>query len=148
MYKKILVAVDGSDTGTRALKEAVRFAEGTSAKLRIVHVADDVSLNRDSKIVHTDSDLSGDHGSALDMLEEAVAAAREAGVDAESKLIKRDRMNVQIADLIAAEAETWPGDLIVVGTHGRRGVRRLLLGSVAESIARAASKPVLLVRGE
>lgn len=147
MYKKILVAVDGSDTGARALKEAVRFAGGTDAKLRIVHVVDDVSLSRDSKVVPTGSE-EGDHGSALEMLEEAVTAAKGSDVGADSKLIKRDRMNVQIADLIAAEAEAWPADLIVVGTHGRRGVRRLLLGSVAESIARAASRPVLLVRGE
>lgn len=148
MYKKILVAVDGSDTGARALQEAVRFAEGSDAKLRIVHVVDDVSLSRDAKVVHTDRDLNGDHGSALDRLEEAVAAAKGSGVEAESKLLKRDRMNVQIADLIVAEADAWPADLIVVGTHGRRGVRRLLLGSVAESIARAATRPVLLVRGE
>jgi nucleotide-binding universal stress UspA family protein len=148
MYKRIIVAVDGSETGDRALKEAVKFAGGSEAKLRIVHVVDDVSMSRDSKIIHTDRDLEEAHEAALGMLEKAVAAARESDVDAESKMLKRDKMNTQVADLIAAEAEQWPADLIVVGTHGRQGMRRLLLGSVAESIARVASKPVLLVRGE
>jgi nucleotide-binding universal stress UspA family protein len=53
-----------------------------------------------------------------------------------------------IYDSIAEEAKHWPADLIVIATHGRRGVRRLLLGSVAEGLARVASKPVLLVRSE
>lgn len=148
MYKKIIVAVDGSETGDRALKEAVKFAGGTNAKLRVVHVVDDVSMSRDSRIIHTEEDLEEAHESALGVLERAVAAAKASDVHAESKLIKRDRMNTQIADLIAADAEQWPADLIVVGSHGRQGMRRLLLGSVAESIARVASSPVLLVRGE
>jgi nucleotide-binding universal stress UspA family protein len=54
----------------------------------------------------------------------------------------------RVADVIAAEAAAWPADLIVVGTHGRRGVNRLLLGSVAEGVARVATRPVLLIRGQ
>ena len=49
--------------------------------------------------------------------------------------------------MIEHEAKRWQADLIVIGTHGRRGIRRLLLGSVAEGLTRVASKPVLLVRG-
>lgn len=148
MYKSILVAVDGSATGQQALKEAVRLAEGADVQLRIVHVVDDVSLSRDSKIVDTDSGSLIAHDSALDLLEQAVVTAREAGVAAESKLLKIDKLTLQTADVIAADAEAWPADLVVVGSHGRRGMRRLLLGSVAESVARIASMPVLLVRGE
>ena len=50
-------------------------------------------------------------------------------------------------DLIEEEANRWPADLIVIGTHGRRGIRRVFLGSVAEGLARISSKPVLLIRG-
>ena len=49
--------------------------------------------------------------------------------------------------LIEEEANRWPADLIVIGTHGRRGIRRVFLGSVAEGVARISSKPVLLIRG-
>lgn len=54
----------------------------------------------------------------------------------------------QVSDVIEEEAELWNADLIIVGTHGRRGFRRLLLGSVAESLARISTKPVLLVRAQ
>jgi nucleotide-binding universal stress UspA family protein len=148
MYKNVLVAVDGSATGQRALSEALKFAQGADAQLRIVNVVDDVSLNRDTKIVDPDSGSLSAHESALDLLERAVATAREAGASAESKLLRIDRLGLQIADVIVAEAQAWEADLVVVGTHGRQGVRRLLLGSVAESVARIASTPVLLVRGE
>ena len=52
-----------------------------------------------------------------------------------------------IYDAIEEEATEWAADLIVIGTHGRRGIRRLLLGSVAEGLTRVSSKPVLLIRG-
>ena len=52
-----------------------------------------------------------------------------------------------VYDVIEEEAAQWPADLIVIGTHGRRGIRRLLLGSVAEGLTRISSKPILLVRG-
>ena len=53
-----------------------------------------------------------------------------------------------IYDVIEEVATEWPADLIVIGTHGRSGIRRLLLGSVAEGLTRVSSKPVLLIRGE
>jgi len=84
----------------------------------------------------------------MEVLDKAAAKAKDSGIQASTKLLKVDKLKVQVADLIAAEAEDWPADLIVVGTHGRQGVRRLLLGSVAESVARVASTPVLLVRGK
>jgi nucleotide-binding universal stress UspA family protein len=52
-----------------------------------------------------------------------------------------------VYDVIEEEATRWPADLVVIGTHGRRGIRRLLLGSVAEGLTRISSRPILLVRG-
>ena len=148
MYKRILVAIDGSETGQGALDEALMVAREGGAQLRIVHVVDEVSLSRDPKVVQTEADTREQYESAMEVLEKAVGKAKEAGVEASTKLLKVDKLKVQVADLIAGEAEAWPADLIVVGTHGRRGVRRLLQGSVAESVARIASTPVLLIRGE
>ena len=71
-----------------------------------------------------------------------------AGIQSETKLIKTTQTNQRISEVIAKEAQKWPADLIVVGTHGRRGFSHFLLGSVAESIVRVATKPVLLIRGK
>jgi nucleotide-binding universal stress UspA family protein len=77
------------------------------------------------------------------VLDRAVAVARKAGVEAEAALLEGEE---RVSGLIAEEARRAKADLIVVGTHGRRGLDRLLLGSVAEGVARSASTSVLLVR--
>ncbi|HET7877050.1 MAG TPA: universal stress protein, partial [Methylomirabilota bacterium] len=76
----------------------------------------------------------------------AGARAREAGVAVEPALLESDGRRV--AAVVVDEARWWEADLIVVGTHGRRGLDRLLLGSVAEGVVRAAPVTVLLVRGK
>ena len=76
-----------------------------------------------------------------------MAKARGAGVDVDSKLIAIELYGERIYDVIEEQANQWPADLIVIGTHGRRGVRHLMLGSVAEGLIRVATKPVLLIRG-
>jgi len=147
MFKRILVAVDGSHTAELALQEAVTLAKELRAQLRVVHVVDEVSFNwpegRDfAQIKETF------RKSSRKILEKADAEMHQAGMTAETKMLEIETIGYRIADMIAAEAETWPADLIVMGTHGRRGVNRLLLGSVAESVARVAAKPVLLIRGK
>jgi len=147
MFKRILVAVDGSHTAGLALQEAVKLAKELRAQLRVVHVVDEVSLNWPE---------GGDFAeikevfrkSSRQILEKADAEMRKAGMTAETKMLEIETFGHRVADMIAAEAEAWPADLIVIGTHGRRGVNRLLLGSVAEGVARVAAKPVLLIRGK
>src|SRR6185437_10087404 len=78
-------------------------------------------------------------------LSDAAALARQEGIDAETSVRRADGRRV--SDEIVAEATSWPADLIVLGTHGRGGIERLVLGSVAEAVARTAPVPVLLVRG-
>jgi nucleotide-binding universal stress UspA family protein len=73
--------------------------------------------------------------------------AVEAAIPVETRLIEIDTMGHPIPQMIAADAEAWPADLIVICTHGRKGLSRLLLGSVAEGVVRVATKPVLLIRG-
>jgi nucleotide-binding universal stress UspA family protein len=150
MYKRILVAVDSSATAERALQEALKLAKSHGAQLRIVHVVDEVTLDWNfSEFAEVTAVQEQFRKTGRKVLDRALQQARQAGeVAVDSKLLEIEQLGNRAADLIAAEADAWPADLIVVGTHGRRGVRRLLLGSVAEGIARIASKPVLLIRGE
>ena len=147
MFKRILVAVDGSHTSELALREAIKLAGEVRAQLRIVHVVDNVNLNLSAEFPNPseiwDAMIKG--GQAI--LHKAGAAANAAGVAVESGLIEIDTLGHRIPEMIAADADAWPADLIVIGTHGRRGLSHLLLGSVAEGVVRVATKPVLLIRG-
>ena len=147
MFNRILVAIDGSHTAELALQEAIKLAKELRAQLRVVNVVDEISLNwpegGDFEEVKETFRKSG-----RKILEKADAEMRKAGMTADIKMLEIETFGHHVADTIAAEAETWPADLIVIGTHGRRGVNRLLLGSVAESVARVATKPVLLIRGK
>jgi nucleotide-binding universal stress UspA family protein len=67
-------------------------------------------------------------------------------MEAEARLLEIQTFGQRISDMIVAEAQAWPADLIVVGAHGRRGLHDVLLGSVADGVVRRASVPVLLVR--
>lgn len=145
MYKRILVAVDGSDTSNAGLRHAIRLAKNVQARLRLIHVADEVTVN-----VETAYALE-DFGSAIRragerILEKARAHAAKAGIQPETKLLEIQTLGRRISDSIVEEAGRWPADLIVVGTHGRRGFSHLFLGSVAEGVVRISATPVLLIR--
>ena len=148
MFKRILVAVDGSDTAEQALLEAINLAKEHQAQLRIVHAVDIVNLNLATEFPNpaeiTDAMIKG----GREILRKAEAVARGAGVAVETRLIEIDTLRHRIPEMIAADAEAWPADLIVICTHGRRGLSRLFLGSVAEGVVRVATKPVLLIRGK
>lgn len=147
MYKHILVAVDGSDTSNLALREAVRLAKELQALLRIVHVVEEVTLNIDAEFV-MDAYQEAMRKTGEEVLRKAESAARESGVKAETKLLEIETLGHRITDMIVEEAQSWPADLIVLGTHGRRGFNHLLMGSVAEGIVHISPKPVLLIRGK
>lgn len=145
MYQHILVPVDGSTTSDRALQEALKFAKQQGALLRLIHVMED--------ILFPDNEAYFDYAALQEvvkrnggnMLEQAKAAARQADIEAETMLL--ETTGERIASVIVAEAQRWPADLIVIGTHGRSGFNRLLFGSVAEGVVRTAQTPVLLIRG-
>jgi nucleotide-binding universal stress UspA family protein len=146
MFQRILAAYDGSDVARQALQEAIKLAKDQHAQLRIVSVVDlgplywtpvarfDVAEIEQAVIQQTQRDLS-----------DAAALARQMGIAPET--ILRRANGRRVSGEIIAEATSWPADLIVLGTHGRGGVERLVLGSVAEGVAREAPTPVLLVRG-
>jgi nucleotide-binding universal stress UspA family protein len=148
MFKSILVAIDGSEVSDAALQGAVELAHALSASLRVVHVVDEVNLSRDSEFDNLNEIVKPVKERGNEVLKSAVDTARTAGVEPESKLLELDRLHRSVADLIAHEADQWRADLVVVGSHGRRGIRRLLLGSVAEQLMRTTARPVLLIRGQ
>lgn len=148
MFKRILVAVDGSQTSDRALQEAIELAQVLQGQLRIVHAVDIVSIYMGAEFVDPTAISDAIIQSGQDILSKAAAVARQAQIPVETRLIVIDSLGHRIPEMIAADAEAWPADLIVIGTHGRRGINRLLLGSVAEGVLRVATKQVLLIRGK
>ena len=145
MFKRILVAMDGGHAAELALQEAIKLAKEFQSQLQVVHVVDEVSLNWP-----TGSDFEAAtetaQKSSREILDKADAAVRKAGMTAVTKALAIETLGHRVPDMIAAEAEAWPADVIVIGTHGGRGVHRLLIGSVAEGVMRVATKPVLLIR--
>jgi len=146
MFKRILVAVDGSSTSDQALQEAIQLAKELQAQLRIVHAVDlrDIYLSADFVDPLELSNVVTKSGQEI--LRKAQALAESTGIAVETQLLKMEAMGQRIPEMIAADAEAWPADLIVICTHGRSGLSRLLMGSVAEGVVRVATKPVLLVR--
>jgi nucleotide-binding universal stress UspA family protein len=145
MYSKILVPVDGSETSTRGLNEAIKIAKAQGSQLRLVHIVNEFIL-----------DYTYSPGlCATNLIETLVKGGREV-LDTAEKEVKREGVKTDTvliesiggvaADLILAQAKLWHADLIVMGTHGRRGLARLALGSDAEQVVRAAMVPVMLVR--
>jgi nucleotide-binding universal stress UspA family protein len=142
MYKRILVPVDGSETSNKALVAALQMAREGGGRVRLVHTLDELAYL-------TGFEVSGDlirlaREYAGKVLQDALEVAKSAGVPADSKLV--GGTGARLGEVVAAEAQAWEADLVVVGTHGRRGVSRVLLGSGAEQVLRLAPVPVLAVR--
>ncbi len=145
MYRRILVPIDGSDTSNRGLEEAVRLAKEQGAALRLLHVIDEHLLTFDFVGFAYPANLVAvmrENGEKI--LDEAFERTEKAGVPAESVI--RESGGRRISETVLAEARAWPADLIIMGTHGRRGISHLALGSDAEQVVRECPCPVLLVR--
>jgi len=147
MYKRILVPVDGSATSAKGLEEAIQLAKLTDANLELVHVVDELSLaiGVEAYVTYSQDVIAALRDGAREILDKAQQRAASAEVRVDTKMI--ETFGARVADLIVDETVAAKADLIVIGTHGRRGVGRLLLGSDAEQILRLAPVPVLLVRG-
>jgi nucleotide-binding universal stress UspA family protein len=145
MYQRILVPTDGSDAANAGLREAFKLAKDQGAQIRIVHVVDElivVSPELYGGVCDTITEQLRDAGAAV--LARAQSLAREAGVNAETQLV--EAMGGPAGEGVIKAAKDWHADLIVCGTHGRRGLRRIVLGSDAEFIVRHSPVPILLVR--
>jgi nucleotide-binding universal stress UspA family protein len=145
MYQRILVPVDGSHTSTLGLQEAIRIAINQRARLRLIHVVDELVVAQNFEgYINTGDLLDALRDAGKKALEKALAMTRKHDLKAEASMF--ESIGGRVAEVIVKEAKKWRADLIVMGTHGRRGVTRMVLGSDAEAVLRATPVPVLLVR--
>ena len=148
MYKRIMVSVDGSTTSDKALVAATTMAResGGRAVLRMIHVLDEMAYfsGYDPYGAQSGELIKVMRESGQKILANALAIAKAAEIESDTRLI--DRFGERLGETIAEEATNWKADLIVVGTHGRRRLGRLFLGSGAEQIIRLAPVPVLVIR--
>ena len=130
-FKNILVATDFSDTATQALRYALHFARLDGAKVQVAHVEEGADRNggREASL----------REQVREWMEDLVASA---DVQASPAILHSE----DVASALDRYADEIAADLIVIGTHGRRGLRRLVVGSVAEGVVQKATRPVLTVR--
>jgi len=148
MYAKIMVAIDGGSVAMRALDEAIRMAQRQGADLILVHVIEYPhiyvpDLGYDPAAI-TEA-LLNDGKRILAKAESLVKAGR---IGYRSLLINERNSFDSIAGQLQKLADEHDADLVVLGTHGRGGYKRLLLGSVAEEFLRSSRRPVLLIPGK
>ncbi len=146
VYQRILVPVDGSAASVRGLEEAVKFAKSTGATLDLIHVVDEFVLTMQPAPVAWQTLAEALRASGEKVLADAAAVVREHNVPFTTELLKANDNGA--AGAIIEHAKKLSADLIVMGTHGRRGLRRLTLGSDAELVLRSSPVPVLMVRAE
>ena len=145
-YKRILVPVDGSPVSNLSLKSALKMARASHAKIRLLHVVEEFGA-------FMTPDTGASIGPVLDSLRAAGKRTlarierRVRGAGFKPSTALAENFGGRVADVIVSEARRWKPDLIVMGTHGRRGVKRMLLGSDAELVIRYSPVPVLLVPG-
>ena len=146
MYKQLLVPVDGSEPSMLGLAEAIKIAKSDGSKLHLVHVVDEVvpyGVEIPGRFIEQFVDAVRAQG--REVLAKAERMVREHALECEGVLL--ETIGSRAADVIVEQAKQRKADLIVMGTHGRRGLRRFALGSDAELVVRSSPLPVLLVRG-
>ena len=150
MYKRIMVAVDQSFMTSQVMRAAIALARANDARLAICHAVDETLLAQREAAMMLPNSVGkaearmrlGAQGFLAGLQEEA----RAAGIDAEIRLVESEEKHV--SDMLIEASGEWQADLLVVGTHGRRGIERFFVGSVAERLVRKGQTSLLLVRGE
>lgn len=145
MYRHILIATDGSQVGQKAIEQGLEVAKAFKAKVTIIKVTEmwsalDVAGRDALSRIETYEKAAKD--AAKEILDKASADAKAAGVSCETLHIA-DRVP---ADGIVATADSKNCDLIVMGSHGRRGFSKMLLGSQAQNVLTHTKRPVLIAR--
>ncbi|UZE92225.1 MAG: universal stress protein [Methanosarcinales archaeon] len=142
LYRKILIATDGSTQTKKAVGHAIELARLMSAKVYIVYVVDSVAFASIPLDMRSENIYEGLKKDGLDATKVVADAAGEKGVDAETVILEGNP-----AEEIVDFAKNNEIDLIVLGTLGKSGIERFLLGSVAEKVARTSPITVMIVKG-
>lgn len=145
MYSRILVPLDGSDTAAQGLREAIALAREWKSTLVLLHVVNEYPLLVDMAATTGTDEIRRDlFKLGKELLAQGCREAEEAGVRAEP--VMREITSGRVGTMISDAAKTQDCQLIGMGTHGRRGISRLAMGSDAEITVRCAPVPVMLVR--
>jgi nucleotide-binding universal stress UspA family protein len=146
MYTRILVGVDGSTRGEHALRHAIGLAKALGAALRFVHVVDMGWLPVAPELaLDVDRLAKARRAEGEALLAGALETARTEGVEAEGRLVETETPTQSVAAVLVEQAVSWGAGAVVLGARGRGVVERLLLGSVADGVARRSAVPVVLV---
>lgn len=142
-YKRILVPIDGSPTSNKALVAALELARESGGRVRVMHALDELALI--SGFEYSGELMNAARKQAQEALDDALAIIRSAGIEGDAQLMETPGQ--RLGEAVAEACSAWQADLVVVGTHGRRGLSRVLLGSGADSVLRLSTLPVLVIRG-
>jgi len=149
MYKHILIATDGSELAARGLEHGLALAKIVKAAVTIVTVTDnqlpsayEVAFNARRGMNPLEEHRAAEDEAARKILQAAAAKAEAAGVEARTIHVAERHP----AEGIVEAAREHKADLIVMSSHGRRGVRRLMLGSQTAEVVTSTTIPVLVVR--
>ena len=143
-YQNILVPVDGSETAYAAVAKAAEFAKAFGSKITVVQVlaldpyiaAEYISASQTNDLIERA------RNAIVDSLAAAKTKFNEQGLEVETKLLEGQVIHREIV----RAAEDSHADLIIIGSHGRTGLKKLFLGSVAQSVLGESHIPVLIVR--
>ncbi|UDM39028.1 universal stress protein [Acinetobacter haemolyticus] len=143
-YQNILVPIDGSETAYAAVAKAAEFAKAFGSKITVVQVlaldpyiaAEYISASQTNDLIERA------RNAIVDSLAAAKAKFNEQGLEVETKLLEGQVIHREIV----RAAEDSHADLIIIGSHGRTGLKKLFLGSVAQSVLGESHIPVLIVR--
>ncbi len=147
MYQRLLVATDHSRLSRKAEKAAISLAAATGARLVVLHVVPDYPMSYfEGAMTLTPEDVARIEGTwtarGQRAVDAVVAAADRSGVQAQGVLAHSD----QVAEAVMAAARKHKCDLIVMASHGRRGLSRVLLGSETQHVLTHSTIPVLVLR--
>lgn len=144
LYQHILVPIDGSETSMIAMKEAIKLGKALNSKITVVQVMalDPYIADAYVKTGQTNDLIERTRTYLLDILEQAQQEFANEGITVETKLLE----GFVVHEEIIQAAQDLNVDLIVMGSHGRTGVRKLVLGSVAQKVLGESHIPVLIVR--
>ena len=145
-YQHILVAVDGSPTSEYAVVQATSLARSTGGRIRLLNVMDPLThiSGFERPEIYLQEVLPRLQKAGETLLQQARERVAQQGVAVDTVLL--ENLSARVAQLVVEHASAWGADLIVLGTHGRRGLHRVMMGSDAEQIARTSPVPELLVR--
>ncbi len=145
VYKRILVAVDGSPTSNAGLEEALKLAKDQGATIGLLHVIDELGIvSAPEGLVNAGAMFEALRQGGEQIMKRIATLVRKRGFEPQTRIV--EAIGMRVADVIVRHAKRWRADLIVMGTHGRRGINRMFMGSDAELVVRTAPVPVLLVR--